>query len=315
MPAVAELIAPAEVLQALQDGRRQGQWIRSYCPYCSPGRVRHGDRPLAANLVTGFGPNRDKPGWLCHRCHAEENFRGSKAKEGLPRRQYTYDPNKHQNSDEDRRAAALRIVERCTHIEDGDPVDIYLRETRKLAPITATWPSSLRRARLHHPDDRSGRKHPCMVAVATDTSGNIYAVHRTYLTEDGRKANFGNVKLSLGPLSGRAVHLGIDSPKLVIGEGIESTLAAMMKYGRVGWATLFAKNLQAVEIPRSVTDIIIAADRDFKPGRREHDIGGRCARELMKRIQQEQFKFKQTREINVRIAFPPDGRADFADFG
>jgi hypothetical protein len=311
--AVVELIAPVEVLRALQDGKRQGQWIRSYCPYCSPGRVRHGDRPLAA-CMTGFGRNKDKPGWLCHRCHAEEQYRGPDALADMPKRKYEFDPSKQQRSDDDRREAAKRILESCSHIEDGDPVDLYLRVTRRLKPLTATWPSSLRRTRLTHPDARNGKKYTCMVAAVTDLQGNVYGIHRTYLTEDGQKANVSNPRLSLGPINGHAVRLGVDSSKIVIAEGIETTLAAMEKYKRVGLSALFAKGLAAQQIPPSATDVLIAADWDWRPSKpREHLIGLRCARELRDRINQEAVD--KQRHIKVQIVRPPNNRKDFADLG
>ena len=99
---IAELYAPPEVLLALRDGRQSGLWIRAKCPFCDPdGRKR---RNLAASHV-GFGRNRDKPGWVCHACHAEEDLRRARTQRG----EILYDPDAEKNDDKRRLAAAQSI--------------------------------------------------------------------------------------------------------------------------------------------------------------------------------------------------------------
>lgn len=207
--------------------------------------------------------------------------------------------------DRRRTEGALRLVEESRPIETGDPVDLYLRG-RGLRPLASTWPSSLRRAVLKHPQD--GKRHPAMLAVVTDAqSGMTIAVHRTFLTEDGKKAHVSPVKLSLGPIGGGVVRLGIDSEKIAIAEGIESAIGAGMAFGLVPWAALSAGNMERVLVPPSVRSVLICADSDANL------VGRKAAIKLRASLKQQQLM--QQRLIEVNLTLPPPGRADFADFG
>lgn len=292
MQAIAEIQAPPEVLQALRyDGRRSGQWIRTRCPYCDPdGRGR---RNLAASH-SGFGRNRDRPGWLCHACHAEEHHRS----ERLATARMRYDPDAARNDKQRRTDSALQIIASSRPIEEGDPADRYLRK-RGLKPPTALWPSSLRSANLTHPETR--QRHPVLLGVVTDVENVAIAVHRTYLTDQGLKADVTPVKMSLGPVTGGAVRLGVDSAEVIVAEGIESALGAAMASGLVAWAALSAGNMTRLKIPRSVKRVAIAADAD--------PVGRKSAWTL--RAQIADLK----RDIDVVMRYPPRGRSDFADFG
>jgi DNA primase len=48
----------------------------------------------------------------------------------------------------------------------------------------------------------------------------------------------------------------------MIGEGIETCLAAMQSTGHSAWAALSASGLRSLEIPPDVNDVIILADGD-----------------------------------------------------
>lgn len=304
MVAIGDLRAPPEVHQALRDGRRFGRWIRARCPFCDPEQRK--SRSLAASDA-GFGRDRDRPGWKCFRCNAEEHYRGNGISGPLRI------PASPVQDDKRRQASALSIIDQACPIEPGDPVDTYLRR-RKLEPMGATWPSSLRCAYLSHPSERErfpNRRHPAMVAIVADVSNVAVAVHRTFLTEDGQKANLDPVRLSLGSLRGAAVRLGRDSDTIVVAEGIETALAAGMYFGVVPWAALSTSGLIELALPRSVQQVRIAADRDHKPGRRGHRAGYKAALRLRSRIKDMQIS--QNRLIRVEIHTPPLGKSDFAD--
>ena len=49
---------------------------------------------------------------------------------------------------------------------------------------------------------------------------------------------------------------------LLVGEGIESTAAAMQLLDRPGWAALGTAGLRALVVPNAIREVIIAADRD-----------------------------------------------------
>ena len=157
-------------------------------------------------------------------------------------------------------------------------------------------PPTLRfHAGLKHP---SGGIWPAMVALVTHGGdGKPVGIHRTFLTRDGSgKAPLDPAKMMLGPCRGGAVRL--DQPKhvLMVGEGIETCLAAMQASGNAAWAALSTSGLRALDLPREVRDVIILADGD--------DPGEAAAQDCAWRWKREGRR--------VRIARPPQGM-DFND--
>ena len=102
--------------------------------------------------------------------------------------------------------------------------------------------------------------------------------------------------MMLGPCRGGAVRLGETGELLMVGEGIETSLAAMQATGNRAWAALSTSGLRALDLPGSVCEVIVLADGD--------DPGEAAARECAQRW------MRQGRR--VRIARPPRGM-DFND--
>jgi putative DNA primase/helicase len=86
---------------------------------------------------------------------------------------------------------------------------------------------------------------------------------------------------------------------MLIGEGIETTLAAMFATGLPGWAALSTSGLVALQLPPIVHDVVILADYD------RSGAGERAAR-----IAADRWLAEGRR---VRIALPPEPDTDFAD--
>jgi hypothetical protein len=106
------------------------------------------------------------------------------------------------------------------------------------------------------------------------------------------------IRRTYGRLVGNGVLLGLPTERIVVGEGIESTLSAMrILQCESGLATLSANNLPQVSLPPSVRHVEIAADHD--------EAGRRAARALRQRLQQS----GQT----ARIALPTCPDQDFND--
>ena len=82
----------------------------------------------------------------------------------------------------------------------------------------------------------------------------------------------------------------------MVGEGIETCLAAMQATGNAAWAALSTSGLRSLDLPRDVRDVIVLADGD-EPG---EAAAQHCAR---------RWKREGRR---VRIARPPQGM-DFND--
>lgn len=175
---------------------------------------------------------------------------------------------------------------------DGTLVETYLASRGLHLPP----PNTLRfHTGLKHP---SGGIRPAMVALVTRGADDApLAIHRTFLSRDGRgKAPIEPQKMMLGPCRGGAVHLGVPGDVLMVGEGIETCLAAMLATGHLAWAALSTSGLRTLDLPRDVRDVIVLADGD--------DPGEAAARDCAWRWKREGRR--------VRIARPPQGM-DFND--
>jgi DNA primase len=175
---------------------------------------------------------------------------------------------------------------------DGTPVEAYLRSRglKVLPPSAIRFHPGLK----HH----SGGVWPTMVALVTrGVGGTPIAIHRTFLASDGNgKAPVNAAKMMLGPCRGGVVRLAEQGEVLMVGEGIETCLAAMQATGYAAWAALSTSGLRALDLPRDVRDVIVIADGD--------DAGEASAQDCGRRWKQEGRR--------VRIARPPRG-TDFND--
>lgn len=194
-------------------------------------------------------------------------------------------------NDAKRTETALRLWQ-ASSSPVGTKVESCLRSRGLHLPL----PASLRfHAGLKH---REGGVWASMVALVTrGPDDEQLAIHRTYLARDGHcKAPLQPQKMMLGPCRGGAVRLGCPGNVLMIGEGIETCLAAMQETGTAAWAALSASGLRALDLPPEAEEVIVLADGD--------DAGEASARQVALRWQREGRR--------VRIAHPPRG-CDFND--
>ena len=132
------------------------------------------------------------------------------------------------------RGQAALAIWRGSRPAKGTPVEIYLRSRGLNMPM----PLSIRfHAGLKHP---SGGTWPAMVALVTNgLDERPLAIHRTFLARDGSgKAPVEPAKMMLGPCRGGAVRLAEAGRLRMVGEGIETCLAAMQATGKPAWAGL-----------------------------------------------------------------------------
>lgn len=159
-----------------------------------------------------------------------------------------------------RSEAADRLWRSC--MPAGDTLaETYLRARGITDPI----PPSLRfHPRLKHP---SGTHWPAMVALVTGgVDGGFLAIHRTFLARDGStKAPVEPQKMMLGPCRAGAVRLAAAGEHLMVGEGIETCLAATQSTGRSAWAALSTTGLRTLDLPPEVREVTVLADGD-EPG-------------------------------------------------
>ncbi|MBL8565292.1 MAG: toprim domain-containing protein [Hyphomicrobiaceae bacterium] len=197
------------------------------------------------------------------------------------------------NRDDDRMRTANALQLWCAgRPADETLVQIYLRSRG----IRIALPGNIKfHSGLKH---RTGSTWPAMIGLVTRGRDNQpIGVHRTYLARDGRgKAPIEPNKMMLGPCRGGAVRLAPAGNPLMIGEGIETCLAAMQATGHGAWSSLSTSGLRTLDLPPVVQDIIVLADGDAP--------GEAAALAAAARLRHEGRR--------VRIARPPQG-ADFND--
>ena len=139
----------------------------------------------------------------------------------------------------------------------GTAVERYLHGRGLTMPI----PDDLR---FHpHVKHKSGRWFPAMIAARRDVDGHIVAVHRTWITTEGKKAPLGDeVKMDLGPVRGTCIRLSPVAEDLLIGEGIENVLSVMFATDRPGWAAGSAIAMRNARLPAGVRRLIFLSDGD-----------------------------------------------------
>jgi len=136
-----------------------------------------------------------------------------------------------------------------------------------------------------------------MIAAVQNLAGEVAAIHRTFLTGDGRKAPVEPVKMALGPIRGCAIRFAKAGERVAIAEGIETTLSVAQACPDLPtWCAISASNLPLIELPAVVREVIICADADEPGEKAAHDTAQRFLREGRK----------------VRIARPEAG-LDFND--
>jgi putative DNA primase/helicase len=277
----------AEAIAKALGGRKAGVVWMARCP-------AHDDR--APSLAIADAKN----GKVLVRCHAGCDQRDVIAVlrargvwqtigQGVGRlvRKAKRQPPAEPDRDAPKRTEAALAVWRASRPAEGTPVESYLRSRGLATPV----PSSIRlHAGQKHP---SGGVWPAMVALVTDGgNGDPIGIHRTFLARDQNgKAPVEPAKMMLGPCRGGAVRLGQPESLLMVGEGIETCLAAMQATGQAAWAALSTSGLCGLDLPPELRDVIVLADGD--------EPGEAAAQDCAKRWKREGRR--------VRIARPPHG--------
>lgn len=194
-----------------------------------------------------------------------------------------------------------RMWSQCVPVLAGDPCSLYLKR-RGLGDV---WPLP-EVLRLHPalPYWHGAEKldtFPAMVAPIVAPDGRTVALHRTYLTADGRKADVPSPKKLIsaaGPMAGACIPLHKPARGCIgIAEGIETALAAWCASGVPTVAAYCAGNLAAWQWPAGVQRLVIFADAD-KAGREAADT--LRARAL-------------SRHLRCEVVTPTDHGSDWCD--
>jgi putative DNA primase/helicase len=240
-------VTAAEIAAALGNARREGGNYRCTCPL-------HGGRSLTL---------RDGRATLLVRCWAGCNTRGVLAE--LRRRglfggpaEYRPPPASVARADDNaaRRIEIARSIWHEARDARGTPMERYFAGRRLTLPL----PPPLRYAPfLWHRDGPAG---PAMVARIDGPDGELIGVHRTWLNRGPDAVWRCRDRAMLGRAAGGAVRLSPTAETMLIGEGIETTLAGMQASGLPGWAAGSTSGMTALILPSIVRHVIICADHD-----------------------------------------------------
>ena len=189
----------------------------------------------------------------------------------------------------------------CEPLAPDDPVTRYL-ELRRISGA-GPLPEVLR----HHPalpywhDAEKLGTFPAMVAPIIAPDGRTVALHRTYLTAYGHKADVPSPKKvtgAAGPLAGACIPLFKPARGSIgIAEGIETALAVWSASGVPTVAAYCAGSLAAWQWPAGVRSLVIFADADR--------AGAEAADKLRRRA--------RAAGLSVNVMTPAESGADWCD--
>jgi len=156
---------------------------------------------------------------------------------------------------------ALRIW-RASKPGQDTPVQTYLRSRPSVGSTEIDVPEALRfHPELKHP---CGEIRPAMVALVADgRDGNPIGIHCTFLKRDGAdKAPIEPNSIMLGVCLGGAVRLAPVKDIIMIDGSIENCVLATELTGCPAWAVLSQSGLDELDLPNTVTRVIVLVGDD-----------------------------------------------------
>jgi predicted P-loop ATPase len=189
---------------------------------------------------------------------------------------------------------SAKVAEIVAGAEDaaGTRVETYLRRRG----ITATpLPPSIRFLANAY------NHYGALVALATDTEGQVHGLQLIYLTEDGRKAPLKVQKRTNKAHDGWSDVAAVRFPgtaPVVLCEGVETALSVWQATGQESWACLGISNIARAPLPDGAS-IIVARDGDEPNSKADQQL-------------RQAVTVLRARGHEVTVAEPPPGQ-DFND--
>jgi putative DNA primase/helicase len=272
------------------------------CPVCQAGKDRY-----------RFTDHEGRGMWICSHCGAGDGFSLLMHLKGWDFKTAAAEVNAIVGSveissakprgTEEQKAACRKLWRQSVPITLENASGRYLH--RRLG--VTDFPACLRHVeRLRYEEDvRLASWHPAMLALVTDALGKPVSLHRTYLTDDWRKADVPSPKKAMrGALPrGSAIRLGaITDGALGIAEGIETALAAGARFSVPVWSAISADGMAQWLCPPEVTSLTIAGDND-------DSFTGQWAAYACARLHR-----TRRPEVTISVEIPPESGTDWADF-
>lgn len=152
------------------------------------------------------------------------------------------------------------------------------------------------------------RMGPIQIARVWHVHRGFIGVHGTEIIGDQRDR-----RRTRGVCKGGGVWFGSIGPdgKLVVGEGIETTLSAMILFGiSAGVATLGTAGLKALMLPAAARRVVIAADNDRPLAGKKVGVGLLAARTASSNWQE----LNPRLDVEIKLAPPPQPDKDSCDW-
>jgi hypothetical protein len=294
---VAYLTATKAKLGSFQvhmDGPRRGQWYRhsqsvgggviSLLAYLLKGCT---GEPTKADLADAFKEARAFLGMSGEQVDEESIRKAAQDREKRDRER-----EREQAEGLAKRQEDAALIWQDSRPIAGTPAESYLTNRVKHLRLDP-WPECLR----FHPNlkhDLESTFHPALVCKVVNAAGEFLGVWRIYLTEDGQKADVANPKLGKGPCGGG--HIPLFEPTehgtIAVCEGVETAFGIWMLDGVPVWPCMSANGVSGLELPFSVSRLLIYTDGDPHKYQEQHDrwlapTGARAMAELAERARGE----------------------------
>lgn len=233
--------------------------------------ARHGPCPLCGGEDRFRFDNKHGNGsYICNQCGAGTgmqllqkvkgwDFRTAAAEVDKVLGNVQADAVKPAMDDEKRRAMLNALWKAGRPIERDDPAGWYLTSR-----IGAGWQDCTDLRYVEQCPAPDGIKRPAMIALVRDAEGNPVNIHRTFLHDEGRKADMDNPRAMMpGPVpEGSAVRLFPVAERMGIAEGIETAFAAAKQFRMPVWSAIDAGRLAKWQPPAGCKGVAIFADND-----------------------------------------------------
>ena len=182
----------------------------------------------------------------------------------------------------------------CAHpLQRQSPVGQYLVH-RGLGALKKR-PLALRMATLPYFEDGiEYGQYPVMLGAVTSPLGALVGLHRTYISDDGKKAPVPcpkKLSRTSGLLAGASIKLFEPTTingKLTLGvaEGIETALACYLASGIPTWSCVSASGIKSFQWPAGLQSLVIFGDYDASGVGQSaaRDLAGRAAAGLECRV-------------------------------
>lgn len=139
------------------------------------------------------------------------------------------------------------------------------------------------------------KRHTSIVCAVRDVSGEVIAVHQTFLTSESKKISGDGVKARLlhGAVKGGAIRLASATNRVALAEGVEDALSVIQCTPWPCWATGGASNIP--DLPEAIREVLLCPDNDAAGHAWAQKAGKRYTREGR----------------TAKVAMPPHGAKDW----